>query len=378
MKKAISIIIRVLIALAIIGAIAFGAYSIYKVRNRTFTKYKVNKTTEIKNNSNAKILVGDKSIVKITRDGASAYDETGNEIWNVSYEMSNPVGDVCGDYAAVGDVGSTNLYIIGKMGELKKVSTEHMISLVKTSNLGSTAVWMSDGSKDYISVYSASGNKAVDMMTQSVNDGLPVAMGMSYDGSKLVTSYAYFEDSKMKNSVAFYNFGEMGADHIDRMVGVKKYDDRLVADIKFIGNNKVAAFSDKGVSLFDLDGIMKFDKDIEITDSIEAVSTSTENFAILSYNGASYKSVIYNQKGETVSERTLEKRCENYYLTGKELVMIDGTSLTVQRISGSDKAILDLGMDIKGLVPCLNEKTYMVMGEMAVNVIELLEEEKEK
>ena len=58
----------------------------------------------------------------------------------------------------------------GKEGKITKIATDHAISMVRTSSLGSTAVWMDNGSKDYIAIYDASGNKAVDMMIEQFSN----------------------------------------------------------------------------------------------------------------------------------------------------------------------------------------------------------------
>lgn len=376
MKRYLKIILIVIIVAAVIGGMAFVGYSVYKLKNKTYTSYNIKKTTENKNGSNSRILIGSKSVVKITRDGASAYDETGNEIWNVSYEMSDPVGDVCGDYAAIADVGAVTCYIVAKNGKLTKITVEHSIALVKTSNLGTTAVWMSDNGKDYISVYDASGKKAVDMMTSGIENGVPVAIGMSYDGSRLATSYAYYEDSKMKNQITFYNFGEMGSNYVDRLVGLKKYDDRLIGDIKFVGNERIVAFSDQGATVFDMEEHAEEIKEIKISEQIEAVSADNDHFAIMTFDGQAYKANVYDNGGKQVLTKQIDRDYSHFYINGKELLMYDSTYLYVLRLKGTDKVKVDFGMDLLGVVPCVIEKDYMLVGENTVEVIEITEEKK--
>ena len=374
MKKRIKKIVTIIVILLILAAVVGVAVFIYKVRNRTYKAYTVKSSVEIKGNSNASMLVGDNSIIKMTRDGASAYNINGSEVWNVSYEMNAPVGDVCSDYTAIADVGGVTLYIIGKEGKITKIATDHAISMVRTSSLGSTAVWMDNGSKDYIAIYDASGNKAVDMMTAAAEDGLPVTMCLSDDGSKLVTSYAYFDNNQLRNKLTFYNFGEVGSNYVDRLVGLKKYEDRLVGDVKFCGDNRVVAFSDKGVSLFDMEEYEEEIKELAIDDHIEAVSASSDYFALFTSANGAYKATVFDINGKEVTVRNISRDYDRFYISGRDLVFFDDTELFVTRIKGKDKAVLDLGMDIKGVLTQSGGKTFMIMGEKAVNVIELVGE----
>jgi uncharacterized protein YxeA len=372
MKKHLKIIIIVLVVIIALVSVAFAGMWLYKNRGKTYTSYTVKNELEFTGSSDAGFLVGSDNIIKYTRDGASSYDTTGKEEWNVSYEMSNPICDVCGEYAAAADYGSENLYIFDNKGSVNHITTEYPIECIAVASQGVTAVWMNDGTKDYITVYETDGEKVLDMMTTTGNDGLPVAMDISDDGTKLVTSYIYFEDNEVNNKVTFYNFGEVGSNYVDRLVGLKKYSDRMVADVQFIGSDTVVAFSDVGISIFSMEEYEEEKTDIQISDEIVSVALDDEYIGAVTTNDTGVNTVtVYNLDGTVKDTKQLAERYEKFAISDGDLIFYGGTSLYITRINGKDKALLNLSMDINGILPIDGKKKYMIAGENALQIISL-------
>ena len=51
-----------------------------------------------------------------------------------------------------------------------------------------------------------------------------VAMALSQDGRKLVTSYLSLGNGKLESWVTFYNFGDVGQNYVDNMVGSYSFE----------------------------------------------------------------------------------------------------------------------------------------------------------
>ena len=372
MKKYLGKIIAAVIILAILGAAAFFGYREYKNRNRTYDTYDIKSETEIKNGAGVKIIVGDKSVVRYTRDGISAYNASGREIWNVSYEMSNPIVDICGDYAAVADKGTANFYILDSKGTVHKYAADRKIENLSVGGKGVTAIWMSDGLKDYISVYDIEGNKAVDMMTTTADNGIPVALDMSPDGTKLVTSYVTYQDNVIKNQLTFYNFGDKGANFVDRLVGLKTYTDRLVSVIRFAGNEAVAAFSDKGVDLFAMDVTEEDAGTIAPEGTIEQMSVDKSHVGlVIKDTQGRFSCHIYNLNGKEVDKKDLDMRYKHFLVKGEDIIFCGGTNLYIARIGRKDKIKTEMPMEINGVFPADGKLGYTLVGENKLTKIEL-------
>ncbi|MGN0166147.1 MAG: DUF5711 family protein [Lachnospiraceae bacterium] len=377
MKKNIKKIIIISVAVLAVICLATVGVWIFKHRGKTYTRYTVKNEFEMPGNTDASFMLGDEGIIRYTRDGVSSYDSTGKELWNVSYEMSNPIGDACGSYAAVADEGSVNLYILDGTGKVYQITTEHSIKYVSVAGNGVTAVWMDDGTKDYITVYKIDGTKIVDMMTTTDEDGIPIAMDLSRDGTKLVTSYASFEQNQLVNQLTFYNFGEVGSNYVDRLVGLKLYEDRLVADVEFAGNDTVVAFSDKGINIFAMEEYEEEGAAINISSSIKSVTVSDEYIGVVTTNEQGGETAyVYDLKGNNKATKELTESYEHFMVSGSDMIFYGGTSLYIVRIGGNDKAKITLTMDINKIYPVDNKRTYMIVGEKSLQTI-YLEQSKE-
>ncbi len=378
MKKKLQKLIIPTIIIVVIAVIAAIILWVVKHRGITYTSYSVKAELEMKGNTDAAFMYGDTGVIRYTRDGVSAYDSKGKEVWNVSYEMSNPVGDACGSYAAVADEGSVNLYVLDGTGRVYQITTEHSIEHVAVAGNGVTAVWMNDGDKDYITIYKMDGTKISDIMTTTVTDGIPVAIDLSVDGTKLVTSYAYFEENNLKNQVSFYNFGEVGSNYVDRLVGVKKFDDRLVADVEFAGNDTVVAFSDKGINIFAMEEYEEDVAQVEISSTVKSVAVGEEYIGVVTVDELGSQTVkVYDLQGDKKDEKTLEQGYESFSINGSEMIFYGDTSLYIVRIGGNEKAVVEMSMDIKGVYSVDGKRTYMIIGEQSLQTIELKQNKEE-
>ncbi len=381
MRKHIKkIIIGVVIAIIAVALVCVGAWFL-KHRGKTYNSYTVKATVEFNGAGDVSFRTGEKNVIKYTRDGVSSYNSNGKEEWNVSYEMSNPIGDVCGNYSAVADKGSVDLYVMDGTGKVNRITTEKPIQQIAVADLGITAVWMDAGTEDYIVLYTIDGDMIAKKETIVDKDGIPVAMAISENGQKLVTSYAYLEENVLRNKLAFYNFGDVGSNYVDNLVGINKYEDRIVADIDFMGNDHVAVFSDCGLTVFEMEEYERELKDIEITDTIEAISVDSEYIGIvLKDEAGARRCEVYNEKGEKKYTKNLEKKYAHFKISGSDMIFYEGTELYIARINGNDKARIEFSMDITEILSVDGKKTYMIVGEKSVQTIELKtsEEEKEK
>ncbi len=372
---------KIIIAVVIIVLIAVLYRPVSRIiRNwgKMFDSYTVKKEFAMNNNAGASFYVADKSIIRYTRDGISSFNEEGKELWNVAYQMNDPIVDLCDKYAAAADKGSQALYILDGTGAVHNVETEHKIEQVSVGGQGITAVWMDDGQKDYISVYDLNGNKVVDIMTSTLDDGFPVAMDVSEDGTKLVTSYAIYKDNELKNQITFYNFGELGSNYVDRLVGLKTYGDRLAAVVRFVNNDTVAAFSDKGIDLFSMEVTEEDIASVSINETIEQISNDSEHIGVITKNNSgSYTLHIYDLKGKEVEKRDIDTAYKHFRIDGKDVILYGGNSVYIIKINGKDKARIQMSMDIKGIFPVDGKKTYTVVGDNKVQTIVLKVHEEE-
>ena len=341
--------IYILIAAIVIVVIGVAAGIWIKRRNdrKTYAAYDVIKTKQLPFTSvNGTLPIRD-GVMRYARDGAEAVNQDGESLWNVSYNMANPVADTCGRYAAIGDAGGVSLYIMDGSGAFSNVTTDHPIVRVAIAANGETAVLMDDGKDDYISIYHTDGKRVVDMNTVTTVNGFPLDLALSEDGTKLVVTFAYFEDDNIRSRVVFYNFGGVGRSYYDGLVGkaesVKtEHADNLFADVEFVTNDRVAVFGDKSLLLYEMDEIPNLEaKEIEYTGTLRRFSFSSKYIGLLSERRDSgriqYAVTLYDTTGKQIDTRMMDNYYGGFRIDGGDVLLYSDVALYIFRIKGNDK-----------------------------------------
>lgn len=215
-------------------------------------------------------------ILKYSNDGAF-YTDTSNElIWNQTYEMSNPKTDTCGDYLTIYDKGGTRIYILTRTQLMGSIETTMEIEQVCVASQGTVAVLMKKDASAYLALYDREGNNLAEGEIHGENGGYPIAIALSHDAVKLAVSMIDIHSGSAKTTIAFYNYGSVGQNEIDNCVGVNTYDDMVIPEMEFMTNDRMAAFGDSRVIIFE--GAQKPQEVAEIPFEKEA------------------KSIFYNEK----------------------------------------------------------------------------------
>lgn len=215
-------------------------------------------------------------ILKYSNDGAF-YTDTSNElIWNQTYEMSNPKTDTCGDYLTIYDKGGTRIYILTRTQLMGSIETTMEIEQVCVASQGTVAVLMKKDASAYLALYDREGNNLAEGEIHGENGGYPIAIALSHDAVKLAVSMIDIHSGSVKTTIAFYNYGSVGQNEIDNCVGANTYDDMVIPEMEFMTNDRMAAFGDSRVIIFE--GAQKPQEVAEIPFEKEA------------------KSIFYNEK----------------------------------------------------------------------------------
>ena len=93
-------------------------------------------------------------------------------------------------------------------------------------------------------LYDATGNILVEQQITMNTLGYPTALELSDDGTILAVSYLYTQGTSLKSRVIYYNFGETGQEETDNKVTTDIYDNTVMADIFFMGNNRSVVIGD--------------------------------------------------------------------------------------------------------------------------------------
>lgn len=195
------------------------------------------------------------NILRYNNDGAFYADMSDRLIWNQAYEMQNPAVNICGDYAVIADMQGTQIYIMSIAGMQGQVETNYPIEAVCIAKQGTIAVLTQENGTSYLELYNKGGENLASGEIHVTNSGYPLDIALSYDANKLAVSILDISKGKARTAIAFYNFGSVGQNEIDHMVASYAYDDLVIPQIRFVSNNRMVAFGDTKVILFE--GVQK-------------------------------------------------------------------------------------------------------------------------
>ena len=374
-KKKVRMIIFISLTILLIGGAAVGIYLWQRNKTAPYDSYAVLYTGTLNSNAATEYLPYTDGFVKVNRDGAEATNSQGSVIWNVSFNMNHPVASVCGDYVAVGDCGNRTVYIMDGTGAVYTKNVPYPVSEVEVAMAGVAAVRMNDGMTDYIQIIDRSGEVLVDIKTLQNKDGFPIDIALSWDGTKLVTSYLVMQDGEAGGWLTFYNFGDVGQNFSNNLTGVFKFDE-VVPQITFLDNETLCAFQKEGITLYTVPELPELVGEVKMTEPILHACYSDKYIAIMTDNtkaGTVSRTRIYDKSLKMVFDRNCTEDFKAIVISGKDIVFYHPSSCLILRFDGTVKintAFPD--MVVKRIYPVNGNDKFLLLEDQQVSTIQLI------
>ena len=295
------------------------------------------------------------NILKYSNDGAFYTDHNNEMIWNQTYEMSNPIVDICGNYLVIYDKKGKDIYILNKSGLVHSIETNYPITQVSIAGQGTIAVLMDNQSKGLLSLYDKEGNVLVNGAIHSEKGGYPVAIALSDDAIKLGVSILDVKDGTVKSTLAFYNFGSVGENAIDHVVSVATYDDMFMPEVDFVSKDCMLAITDKGAMIFEGSQTPKEVARIDFLEEVKSVFYNNEYIGTIS-DGAdeTMHSVIrvYDFKGKLkMEENTDVEYSDVELLSSNEVCVFNRTVCDIYTVQGVFKFHYEFDKELYCVIP---------------------------
>lgn len=319
-KKVAALVIFILLLL---GAAVIVTYIYYE--NKVYSGYDVISSAERSDTSASEFTEFQGKLLKCTNDGAVYTDLDGNLIWNQTYEMDHPVVQKNGNYVAVYEPNGTQVYILNTVNLQGSIHTTMPIQKVSIAAQGTAAVLMENEGTSYLQLYDRTGGQLASGELHVQNSGYPLDLALSENGEKLAVSMLDINDGGVKTVIAFYNFGTVGQNSIDKIVSSYTYADAVIPQICYLSGDTMAAFGDDRVILFT--GAQKPEEEasIELKDEVKSIFYDEEHFGLI-YDAADGK----------------KHRLDYYDITGKQItsVAFDTDYTDVEILANGELCIL--------------------------------------
>lgn len=315
------------------------------------------------------------NILKYSNDGA-LYTNASNElIWNQTYEMANPQIDICGNYLTIYDKKGSMIYILTPEGLQSSIETTMPIEQVCVAAQGTIAVLMTKDAAGYVAIYDKEGKNLVQGAIHGEKKGYPIAIALSQDAIKLAVSMLDINDGTVKSTIAFYNFGSVGQNEIDHVVGASSFNDTVIPEMEFISDDKLVAFSDSGLLYFEgtqkpqQSGEVSFEKEVKsifYNHDYIGIVTSNEDEEVTHHIN------VYDAKGGLVMEKDFALEYTDIeFLSNNEICIRNENTCDIYSIRGIYKFHYEFKEAIYKILPGTSGLNYTFVLEDATEKVRL-------
>ena len=343
-------------------------------RGKVYNAYDTIQTAQLSMDSTIHYLSFDGGYLCYGRDGAAAFDAQGGQRWNIAYTMKNPIAVICGTYTAIADKGDKQFYIVDGQGSSAHFELTEKIAALSIASQGVTAVMVTGEENDHIYLYEpGSQRELIDIMTVTKNNGFPLALALSQDGRKLVTSYISFDSGSCVSWVTFYNFGEVGQNYVDNMVGSYSFEE-LVPELAFVTNDIAMICGEIEIVFYRVTEVPKVMAKEEFSDRIQSVFYSKTHTGLVlgAAKGSEGRLVMYrNDKGKKVLDMEFSGNYKGIYTSGEDIVCYDSGELTIYNLSGKQKFYGTAVKNINAVFRVDDGIRYLLIGDETADTIQL-------
>lgn len=352
-------------------------FMVIQWKNRVFTESVITASTPVTVVQGATVKNLGGNVLLYSKDGASCIDPKGNVVWNRSYEMQTPLVAICNQMMAVGDYNGRTIYVMDEIGEKGVINTNLPIRDFCISESGVVAAILDDTSTTRIYVYDGNTNTEEPLIEGKATmekSGYPVSVSLSPNGRLMMISYLYADNVSMKSSVAFYNFGEVGQNETDNLVGGYDYLDTVVPCVQFLNNDSAFAISDDRLVFFSgaekpVNTATRF-----LEEEVQSIHHGDGYVGLVFINQSgesAYRLDVYNASGDKVQSLFFDMDYTDIFFNKDQIVIYNDSECQICNIRGADRFLGNFEKSISLLIPTSSAYRYTAVTSDSVDTIEL-------
>lgn len=371
-KHRADIAIRVAIVLAICALATVFFY--LRWLNKEYTSYTVVGEVPYTIFMGSDIMRFGNNILVYSTDGMKCVNGKGDVVWNETFQMQNPMIEICNNMVAVADYNGSIIHVMDEKGPVGNINTGIPIRKIKLSSAGYVMAILDNSDITPIYVYNLEGEKKVFFSTSMNDFGYPVDLSISDNGTLVGVSYLYVDSGSFKTDVAFYNFGEVGQNESDNLVSAYNYSGAIVPQIKFLGNNKAVAVADNRLMFYTGDQKPVSTDEVLFREEIQSVYYGKEHVALVFKNADSeekYRIEIYDQNGHKKDTIYYAEEFQELFFDNDRIVIYNSNKCLIHKIGGIDKFKGEFNRAVLNILPTRSTEKFVLITSDGFQTIEL-------
>lgn len=346
-------ILHILIMLGAVAALIF--LIVIQSRNRTYDTASYRKIEDLVGQEDTRYYSLGSNIVACSRDGASCISTSGSMIWNVTYEMQEPMTARSGNVMAIGDYNGSEIHIVNDTRILGSVDTSMPIRGLTVAENGEVAAVLNDSDVTWIYLFDSQGNTIAYFKTTMGQSGYPLAVAVSPNGEVVGVSHLTMGSTAANTSIAFYNFGDVGQSAAENNVSGFNYDDEVFPFITYMNESTCAAVSDRRLAFFiNANRIPDSGTNIMFDAQVQGVFANS-NYIVILFPDTSgqeqYVMRVYNTSGTMISSIPFTMDYTSIQLCSDRIVINNDQVCQIYNVDGTLKYEGSFQKAVKAVIP---------------------------
>lgn len=361
-------------AIAVAAAIALILIIYFSRKNAVYTDYETVNQISYDESLSSSYLNLNGSVLRYSKDGASVFNMQDDMLWNQTYEMQNPMIDVCGDYAAIGDYKGTCIYVFNSSGLQGKIDTTLPVQNFCVSNTGNVAMVVEEDEITWVKLFNKNGELVANDRTTMVKSGYPVRVAISDNGILLGISYIRVDTGVLSSSVAFYNFGAVGQNEIDNLVSGYDYPESIVTEVAFMNDDTSFAVGDDRLIVFSGDQKPEKVAEVPIEDEINSVFYGKDYIGLVFVDATSdfmYRLEVYDKTGALDQTYRFDLDYEDVIFNKDQVVVYNTDECIIFNRNGEEKFHSSFHHSIITMIPTTAPSKYLLVTGTSMEEIQL-------
>ena len=315
------------------------------------------------------------NVVQYGNSGAVCVDQRGNTLWNVSYEMQQPITSVSGDVIAIANRSGYYVYVMNSQGLMGTIHTTLPIHSIAAAENGEVAVIMNDTKATWVRLYTAEGREIAYLVRTMAENGYPIAAAVSPDGQTLCLSSVSMSNAAVKTNISFYNFGSAGQKANDHLIQHSDFIDEVIPYLHYIDNTTCVCVSDKQLFCFWTTLLHSSGSSYaQLPDNTLGVFCGDSFVGILSTNtkgDTQYTLDLYNKRGKKAGSVNFTMQYTDIDIAGDKIYIHNEKECQIFTISGRCLFNGKFERPIRAMIPGAGLSDLLVVTDGEVDSVRL-------
>lgn len=311
--------------------------------------------------------------IRYGQDGMALLDNNANEIWNISYQISNPIIDTQGDTLVLADRNGNQIIVAQEDGIKGEIFTGLPIEKVSVSSQGIVVAMLKSADGSDIICYDSVGNIIAEHKASTSGVGYPLDVAISNNGNKMMITYIQYMDGMIESTYRCYSLTDPEETNYEKMLVEGTVESSILATCFFMGNDTAVLLADDRVMVVDTAKAGSTPEEYRINGEITQVLHNDKYIVIptkLSEEKINELNV-YDSKGRLKTTVEFQGNYTDMKLIDNKVVMTEGTRSKIYSISGKEIFEGEYTMDILGVYPTSGINKYIVIDKEKIVKVQL-------